>query len=160
MPERVKKVCWDSCAFLSYIEGTKGRIKCLREVFQEAVNKEIELCASSICITEVAFTAAERAGGLSEKTERVINKLWSPGSPIRVIDYSQLVARKAQKLLRHTLKSKLKLKPLDAIHIATAMQSHATELHTYDENLYPWSECSGVKIMKPKAFQQMLLKDE
>lgn len=149
-------MCWDSCSFVSFIEGTEQRIANLRAVFEEAVQKEILLVASSLCITEVAFTAAERAGCLSDEIERNIEKLWLPGSPVIVVDYSRLIARKAQQLLRLKCEKHLGLKPMDAIHIATAMQQRATELHTYDTRLYKWGEHVGVAIKAPEPHQMLL----
>lgn len=155
-----RTICWDSCTFVSYIEGTRDRIRDLRAVFEEAINKEIRLAASAVCITEVAFVAAERSGGPSPQVEREIDKLWMPGSPIQIIDYSQLIASKAQKLLRHKLANDLHLKPLDAIHIATAMQIKATALHTFDERLWDWSSTAGVAVQRPKPIQTLLEPDD
>lgn len=151
-----KKVCWDSNAFLSYIEGTESRIDDLRAVFIEGINKEIAIIASSICITEVAFTAAERTNGLSKEVEREIAKLWAPGSPIQLIEYSSLIARHAQRLLRAKCDKGWHLKCMDAIHIATAVQQRAEELHTFDKRLWAWSEYTGIAIKKPEPHQMLL----
>lgn len=151
-----KTVCWDSCTFLSFIEATAGRAEALHAIFEEAVRKEIRLLASVICVTEVAFTAAERKKRLSKKTEKAIAKLWQPGSPVEIVDYSLGIARKAQTLLRHKILKKIHLKPLDAIHIATAMQGRASELHTYDGRLQAWSAISGVSIKEPEPHQMLL----
>ncbi len=159
MRTTTRTVCWDACTFLSLIEETPDRVRDLRAVLHEAIEKEIRLIASSICITEVAFSAAERAGGLSEEVERKIAKLWLLGSPVQVVDYSPLIARKAQVLLRKKLETGLHLKPLDAIHIATAMQERATELHTYDRRLWAWSDQVDLSIKNPIP-HQMLLDDQ
>lgn len=156
MPKPTRTVCWDSCTFVSLIEGTKGRVSALRAVFEEAVQKEIRLIASAVCITEVAFIAPERKQGLSDKTQQDIAKLWLPGSPIVIVEYSVIVARKAQLLLREKLRSGLHLKPLDAIHLATAMQEHADEMHTYDRGLHKWSGFCKMPIRDPRPHQMVL----
>lgn len=151
-----RSVCWDSCAFVSFIEETEGRVESLRAVMEEAITREVELFTSAISITEVAFVAAERSGGLDKDTERKIDQLWHPDSPVQVVEYTQLVAIGARQLLRQKLELDIALKPMDAIHIATALRAQVDELHTYDDRIKKWAEHAGIKIVEPAPFQMLL----
>lgn len=160
MPEIGKKVYWDACTFLSFIEGTPDRADDVRAVFEEAINKEIVLYTSAISITEVAFVAAERRGDLDEKVEHAIDRLWQAASSVRVVEYTPLVAYEARRLLRLKLERRIPLKPLDAIHIATAVRMKVDVLHTYDGNMKKWAGPTGMKIIAPKPFQMLLMDND
>lgn len=160
MANAKRSIYWDSCVFLSFIEETDGRAKNLRAVMEEAINREVELYASTISMTEVAFVTAERSGGLDADTEEKIDRLWHPSSPIRMMEFTQLVAKEARQLLRKNLELDIGLKPMDAIHIATALRAKVDELHTYDENLKKWSEPAGLRIVEPMPFQTLLAKSD
>lgn len=41
------------------------------------------------------------------------------------------------------------LKPIDAIHLATAKRVGAAEFHTYDERLDKYAEMISVRIIRP-----------
>ncbi len=156
MPEFKRSVYWDSCAFLSFIEETDGRVESLRAVMEEAIKREVALYTSAISITEVAFVAAEHSGGLDEDTEQKIDKLWHPSSPVQVVEYTQLIAIQARQLLRQKLDLGISLKPMDAIHIATALRAQVDELHTYDDRMKKWREHTGIRIVEPAPVQMLL----
>lgn len=59
--------------------------------------------------------------------------------------------------LPRTSRRELKLKPPDAVHLATAILSGAQRLYTYDEDdLLPLEQVEGVQIMKPKPLDPQL----
>ena len=156
MADPKRSIYWDSCTFVSFIDETAGRTQDLRAIMEEARNKEVVIYTSAISITEVAFKTAEQSGGLDREVEDKIDKLWHPSSPVRVVDYSRLVAYDARELLRKKLELGFSLKPLDAIHIATAIRAKVDELQTYDAKLKKWGEPLGLKITEPKPFQMLL----
>jgi hypothetical protein len=48
------------------------------------------------------------------------------------------------------------LKPMDAMHLATAQQMNVEEMHTYCERILRWSGHAGFPINRPHAAQGQL----
>lgn len=123
----------DACVFLSYINGTAERLPHI-EALLEKSDTDFQIITSSISVVEVAFGKAEQDGkALSQEIEEQINTLWSPESPIRLVEFHPVIADGAKTLLRETIAQGWKLKPMDAIHLSTARHERVKEFHTYDD---------------------------
>lgn len=132
MPDPTRRIYWDSCVFLSYLEEEAGRIEILETLRHQSARGEIEIVTSVATIVEVAFVATERAGGkLSAEAETAIDGLWSDRI-VRLIEFHELIAREARRLIRIGLAQGWSLKGFDAIHLATAHRARLAECHTYD----------------------------
>lgn len=106
---------------------------------------------STLSIAEVAF--AVREGEVIPEEE--MDALWEdPG--VQLVEYSRLVAREARTLVRRGRQAGWKLKPPDAIQIASAKRAHAVELHTYDGNLLKLPQEVGITIIEPYAEQERM----
>lgn len=136
MPE-VPRLCWDANVFLSYINGIENRLPDIDALLDEARQKSIEIVTSSASITEVAYGAMEQ-GALDWTVDEAIDKLWIPPSPVQMVDFYRSIAYRAKGLVRRGMLESRKLKPMDAIHLATALQVGARELNTYDRDLLKW----------------------
>jgi len=113
---------------------------------------DFQLITSVLSITEVAYATIERESALLDiATEEQIAKLWEAGSPIKVVEVYELIALKAQQLMRKAITNKWSLKPPDAIHLATADQLGVKEFHTYDEGLDKYSDLTETRfpIIRP-----------
>lgn len=77
-------------------------------------------------------------GALDWTVDEKIDKLWVPPSPVQVVDFYRSIAYRAKGLVRRGMLEKRKLKPMDAIHLSTALQLGAAELNTYDRDLLKW----------------------
>ncbi len=87
-----------------------------------------------VSLTEVAFTAAERSdSALSEDDEAAIDALLSDRNAVLLVEYSESIARQARSLMREAVSRGWSLKPMDAIHLASARFMEAQEFHTYDD---------------------------
>ena len=131
----VARYYWDSCVFLSYLENDPDRVAHIESFFNRAVECDIEIITSTLSVTEVAYTSYEKAAGLllTEEEQRV-EALWH--SPVVLIEYHRTIAANARKLIRTSFEGHgPRLKPLDAIHAATALQHNARAFHTYDKKL-------------------------
>jgi predicted nucleic acid-binding protein len=106
-----------------------------------------------LSIAEVAFAKSEkRERQLSEEVEAKIEKLWVPPSPIKLYEISQHVANEAKLLMRQAMLKGWALKPLDAIHLATAKRRQVDEFHTYDfARLAKYSAITGYPIVQPRT---------
>jgi predicted nucleic acid-binding protein len=158
MPETTPCFYWDSCVFLSYIEETPNRLPDIDGLLENAEKGKIEIITSTITIVEVAYAKTEREEGLLDpNVERKIEKLWIPPSPIRLVEFHKVIADKAKELIRRSLSLGLSLKPMDAIHLATAQDMNANGFHTYDDKLTRFEQLVNFKIDRPLITQLPLL---
>jgi predicted nucleic acid-binding protein len=152
-------VYWDACVFLSYINGHAERLPQIEGVLQES-GSLIQIVTSVISITEVAFAKAEQDGAalLAEEEEK-IKKLWEIGSPIETIEYYELLAEDARALMRAGVPLGFSLKPLDALHLATADRLKVRDFHTYDPGLAKYAALTKTKfaIIEPVPNQSVIV---
>lgn len=137
---------WDACVPLSYINAVPDRLPHI-DAFMSKSGVDFRLITSVLSITEVAFAASEQVNGvLDPSVEERISKLWNASSPIRIVELYELIALKAQQLMRAAIKNRWSLKPADAIHLATADQLKVSAFHTYDEPLFKYSDLTETKF--------------
>jgi predicted nucleic acid-binding protein len=158
MPNKsVPRYYWDSCVFLSYIEGTPDRVHDIETLLNEAANGTIEIYTSMISIAEVAFAKQEKDGRtLDSATEAAIEALWVSPSPIKLVEYYRLIANQARRLVRESMEQSLGLKPFDAIHLATAQRLQVDAVHTYDGPMQRNAVLVGIPVVPPEPVQPML----
>lgn len=148
MPE-LPFLYWDSCVFLSYVNGDAERLPHL-DAFLNKSGVEFQIITSVLSIVEVAFGKVEQDGKtLDAEVEKKIAALWEPPAPIQVSELYALIAQEARTLMRHALPHGWSLKPADAIHLATARRIGATRFHTYDGALAKFAEIVGFTIEVP-----------
>jgi hypothetical protein len=94
---------------------------------------------------------------LDAQIEAKIDELWRPGSPIKTVEFYDLIAARARGLMRQGIEQGWgALKPADAIHLATAQQMGVVEFHTYDDRVMKWSGKAGFPITEPQTPQGLL----
>jgi predicted nucleic acid-binding protein len=154
MPDRIY---WDACCFLSWINGIQDRLPVLEALMSEARAGDVELFTSVESIVEVAFAAKEKqAQRLDASVEQRIDSLWSDYRVVRLAEFHAAIAHRARGLMRDAIARGWGLKPKDAIHLATAVQVRATEVQTYDDRLWKFSEVLGVPVQAPSSRQGLL----
>jgi len=82
-------------------------------------------------------------------TQRKIDKLWLPPSPIKSVEMDQGIAWIARNMMRTAMAATKKLKPMDAIHLATAKRCGVVEIHTYDPDWPPFANEIGLVMRQP-----------
>jgi len=78
-----------------------------------------------------------------------IDTLWADRSAVQLVEFNQLIAREARRLLRASLGDGRGLKLMDAIHPATASLMRVADCHTTDNRLQAWSNDLGFPIRDP-----------
>jgi len=155
----MNKYYWDSCAFISRIQGNPDRIKMLEHFTDKAAEGEIQIVTSSLTVAEVCFI--NREGSLDEKLRDIdtISRFFD-NDYIYIVQVSRQISTEAAKIgVQH------KVKPPDAIHLATALHSDCQVVHTYDATrLLKLDGKVGIPpltICKPSIqFQQELFSDD
>jgi predicted nucleic acid-binding protein len=158
MPDEPRRVYWDSNVPLSYLNGVAERTPVIDELIRQARAGEIELLTSSISRVEIAYIQTEKqAGELDQQVEEAIDNLWQPGSPIKTVEFYDLIGDRARALIRQGISQGWgQLKPPDAIHLATAQQMAVAEFHTYCERLHKWTNHLGFSVTEPQTAQGVL----
>ena len=74
----------------------------------------------------------------------------APGGSATTVEVYPLIVARARNLIRAGVpRGWTGLKPIDAIHIATAQQMGVAEMHTRDERLFRYKEIVGFPITEP-----------
>jgi predicted nucleic acid-binding protein len=158
MADELRRIYWDANVILSYLNEVPDRVPTIEELFRQARAKEIELLTSSVSRVEVAYVQSERADGeLDADADEAINALWLPGSPIKTVEFYDLIADGAKQLIRRGISQEWgSLKPLDAIHLATAERMEVAEMHSYDDRVQKWSGKLGFQVSDAQLEQGVL----
>ena len=113
-----RRVYWDACVFLSYINGIDEKLPVLDALLEESRQGEIEIVTSAVSLTEVAFAEEERLKtALDSEIERLIDVLFADREVVKVAEFHELIAREARRWMRQALGNGWNLKPMDAIHL-------------------------------------------
>lgn len=138
MPSRRRRIYWDSNCWLYLISADPGKLPILEVLLSDRKNElgDIELVISVISKVEVAFPQSEYQGNqIDPSVEDAIDALWADRSAVTLIETHDQIALEARRLVRSGLHREWSLKPLDAIHLATAKWFGVDEFHTYDKRL-------------------------
>lgn len=148
MPEPLK-IYWDSCVFLSYVQGRPlDRMPILEALVDRAYARQIHIYTSTFSIVEVAFAEEERAGELLDPAVMAkIDDFWADRRVVTLVEFHELIGRDARALIRNAIAAGRSLKPADAVHLATAVRIAAAEFHTYDNRLM--SAANGLSLAMP-----------
>jgi PIN domain nuclease of toxin-antitoxin system len=117
MPRNPSFFYWDSCVFLSYINGIEDRLQQIEDVWAEiAEDDEKRIVTSAISVAEVAYLITEKEQGrLDPNVETSINAMWYNPS-VSLVEVSPPISFLARKLMRDVVPNGWVLKPHDAIH--------------------------------------------
>jgi predicted nucleic acid-binding protein len=153
---------WDSCLFLSYINGEPGRSNIFEDLLDEVERNKGEVFTSTIAIVEVAYASRERLSfSLSTKIQNQINEIWADPY-ISLVEFNRPIAELARQLIRDAIPNKWVLKPKDAVHLASALWvnnniSKVNEFCTYDDGLAKYTKMIGIQIKAPHVSPSRLL---
>ena len=140
---------WDSCCFLSFLQGDSTRTE-LQTLMADARAGGVLIVTSTISVAEVAYLAPEGLGlPLDRDVERQIEDFWRSGQAIRFVEVDAGIAARARTLLRHALSQGWERNPRDALHLASAQQASVSTIHTYDERWDRYAQLIGRTVERP-----------
>jgi len=157
MPEN-RMLYWDACVFLSYINDIPDRVKTIQAILDDVGNNDKEkILTSTISKVEVAFSAQENLNrALIPDEEAKIDALWDDASVVELIDLNEGITALARDIMREGITRGWKIRPNDAIHLASAKWINAREINTYDDKLPKFQDIVGIPITYPTALQPKL----
>lgn len=159
MPNKRQRIYWDADVWLSYINAVPERLSILDALLADSTsdNGLIELCTSALSQVEVAFGKMEQDNMLLDpKIEEKIDKLWADRNAVKLAEYHDGIGIEARQFIRLAISKGWGLKPMDAIHLATAKWFEVIEFHTYDEKLLKYTNEVGFPIVHPHIQQPQL----
>lgn len=148
----------DANVLLAYVSNEEGRVDIVEQVLIEGAEGKYSLLTSTLSIVEVAY-AVDEIGNFAAATEGTINELWTPSSPIQLIEPSVAVMRRARDLMREAKRFGRSVKPADAIHLASAVATagvHTILTYEADNTRGYWAELTGIAVEEPEVAQQRL----
>lgn len=150
---------WDSCVFLSYINCHPERYETIRSCLEE-IEKDNgrKIVTSAITKAEVAYASFEKdAKALDVEVIREIDNLLNDYNVIELVTVNDTITVRARNLMRAALPFGWSLKPIDAIHLASAEWAGAVEVHTYEPKWAKYGEFINTPILEPYVNQPRLL---
>ncbi len=152
MPADPRRLYFDANVFLAYVGNEEGRADTVQALLDEAGRAEIVIVTSVLSIAEVAYGAHERDEGLTEAGEEAIEELWTPASPVTLVDVSQAVTRNARTIIRDAkIRGLSGFRGADAVHLATARMFACDVIFTYETEArrLRWQQIVGIPVSEP-----------
>lgn len=154
MSDPPKQFYWDSCVFLSLVEGHADRTADIQALLTDAQGGKVEILTATVSIVEVAFAKQEKDRKvLDPEAEKRIDRLWAPPSPVKLVEFHSAIAKTAKDLMRDAMVRGWSLRGMDAIHLATAQLLAVKKMHTYDDSLQKFGQLIGITIEEPSTTQ-------
>ena len=151
MRDKKRRIYWDACVFLSWVNGQADRVDVIKQLLDEADKGAFELVTSTVSQVEVAFGKDEQDSSSPDPNVlAAIEAFWVEGAPVKLIEFHRLISLDARDLVRIArLERDERLTPLDAVHLASAQRIGAEELHTYDGKLLGFNGSVPFAIRNP-----------
>jgi predicted nucleic acid-binding protein len=141
----VERVYWDSCVWLGLLNDEPDKVDSAKWVIERAERGEVEIWTSTITLAEVY--KVRQAGEADPEADKKLDDFLSQPYIVHV-QVDQDLAMEARRLLRAKLPG-LK-KPLDAIHLASAVWHDIETFHTFDrDDLLPLNGRVNCRNGKP-----------
>ena len=158
MARQSQLIYWDSCVVLAYMNDEPARVPIIEGILTEVSrsNGAVKLTTSMVAKVEVAYVALEKnQRSLDSDVEQRIDDFWNDDSVIELVELHDEITRTARTLMRQSMASRHKtMKPLDAIHLATAIYIGAKEFQTYNvKDFIQFSDRSGPMVCEPHVDQ-------
>ena len=128
---------WDSSVIIGYLAGDEAVYEPCRSIIEQAERGELEIVVSALAAAEVAFL--ERYP--QEESEDIIREFFGRRYIVLVAVDARMAAVARSLVSRY--RKEMRIKPADAIHLATAVQLSLPVLETTDSDLLRFSGLEG-----------------
>jgi predicted nucleic acid-binding protein len=133
MPTKRRKLYWDSCAWIGFINSEKDKILPLRAIWEAAEPGECEIWTSAYAHIEVINGFSDHGEPYPPaESDLIIEKTLSQDW-VKRVQVDVQVARLARDLKREFHQQGLR-KRADAVHLASAVHYNVETLITFDGN--------------------------
>lgn len=126
---------WDSDCFLAWLRNEPERADKCGKVFALAERGKVEIVTSALTIAEVLHLRP--ADAIPEERRASVEEIFDRPY-IRTMTLTRRLAEQARELVW-----KHRIRPKDAVHVASALAAKATILNTFDRQLIGKSERVG-----------------
>lgn len=154
-------IYWDTSVFLTYLSADSTYMPTLDALLEEVSKSDGKkiIVTSVVSKVEVAYTQEEALRRVMRPDmEAAIDALWTDNSVFQLVELHDEIALSARTFMRNAKSLDYKLKPMDAIHLATAKWIAASTLHTYDlADSKKFEPLIGIPIGEPFVAQPKLL---
>ncbi len=120
--------CWDTNCFLGVLKQEPDKESACQAVIREAEAGNLRIVTSALTITEVLWPKGRQLEIPPEQAQEVQD--FFEHDWIVVVTVDRPIAERARDLVWNH-----KVRPQDAIHVATALDSHVEQFDTYDGDL-------------------------
>ena len=128
---------WDSCVVIGYLAGDQRIYPVCCQIIRQAEQGEIEILVSQLAKSECAFIKGET----DERSEQLIREFFGRDYIVSV-NIDDAISSISRRLIR-TYREDPRIKPLDAIHLATAIQWKIPILETIDGPFARFDQLEG-----------------
>ena len=141
MASNPDRVYWDSCAYLDFLRGGHPNQAHLRAVLSDWEAGNVTLVTSTLTIAEGLYVpGVQPAVPLDELRREDLIDLFRPTGDrkLTLVELTRPIAEAARDLCWNR-----RIRPKDAIHMASAIAARCVVLHTHDEDLQKRSRQVG-----------------
>ena len=134
---------WDSCTIIDYLAGSPEVAETCSQIIEQAERGGLSIFVSAMARTEVAYLE----GMDDQDSKRKIREFFGRGYIIPVAVDMRVASVASDLVIKH--RSGPKIKPPDAVHLATAIQLGIPVVETTDEGLVRFDGLEGITIRLP-----------
>lgn len=129
---KLRKLYWDSCAWLGLLNEESGKHRELEIIFNGAKRGHFEIWTSALSLVEVNRFADElgQPKPLGDDQLALIAAVFEQPF-VKIVPLDMEIGRRSRSLVRETPGL---TKKLDAVHLASALRWNVDALHTYDND--------------------------
>jgi predicted nucleic acid-binding protein len=152
MSDEPDRVYLDACVLLAYVTDEPDRANVVQSILDDARQARIKLLTSVLSIAEVAYVPSGADSDIALDEDDAIDELWTPASPITLVDISETVARGARQVIRRATQSPgTGVRSADAIHLASAELHSCNWLFTYENEATKtrWNNLIPPEVAEP-----------
>lgn len=137
-----RRIYWEACVFIDLLEKTPDRIGHLLPIIDAAEQDQIVIVTSALTLAEVSRLRHLQLD--DESVEKTILQFFE--TPFLYLHpVNRFVAERSRPIIRN-----FGLKPLDAIHVASALMMKVERMHTYDAKILKLDgKIEGLRIEEP-----------